>query len=62
MWHWNTPEAVTSKLLKRYNKKLSEDIKSINEKLQHLCTSKGLSYTDNTNIVKSCLNGKVVSE
>ena len=50
------PQVVISSLIKRYDKDFNEDIKNINEKIQSLCTSKGLSFIDNTNIDKSCLN------
>ena len=50
------PQVVISGLIKRYDQGFNEDIKSINEKIQNLCTSKGLSFIDNSNIDKSCLN------
>ena len=50
------PQVVISGLIKRYDQDFNEDIKSINEKIQSLCTSKGLSFIDNSNIDKSCLN------
>ena len=50
------PQVVISGLIKRYDQDFNEDIKSINEKIQNLCTSKGLSFIDNSNIDKSCLN------
>ena len=57
------PQVVISGLIKRYDQNLKvlkdiedEDIKSINKKIQSLCTSKGLPFIDNSNIDKSCLN------
>ena len=50
------PQVVISSLIKRYDQDFNEDIKSINEKIQSLCKSKGLSFIDNSNIDKSCLN------
>ena len=50
------PQVVIFSLIKRYDQDFNEDIKSINEKIQSLCTSKGLSFIDNSNIDKSCLN------
>ena len=50
------PQVVMSSLIKRYYQNFIEDIKSINEKVQSLCTSKGLSLIDNNNIDESCLN------
>ena len=50
------PQVVISSLIKRYYQDFNEDIKSINEKIPRLCTSKGLSFIDNSNIHKSCLN------
>ena len=50
------PQVVISGLIKRYDQDFNEDIKSINENIQSLCTSKGLSFIDNSNIDKSCLN------
>ena len=50
------PRLVISGLIKRYDQDLNEDIKSINGKIQSLCTSKGLPFIDNSNIDKSCLN------
>ena len=50
------PQVVISGLIKRYGQDFHEDIKSINEKNQSLCTSKGLSFVDNSNIDQSCLN------
>ena len=49
-------QVVIYSLIKRYNQDFNEDIKSINENIQSLCTSKGLSFIDNGNIDKSCLN------
>ena len=50
------PQVVIYSLIKRYDRDFNEDIKSINENIQSLCTSKGLSFIDNGNIDKSCLN------
>ena len=50
------PKVVISSLIKRYDQDFNEDIKSINEKLQSLCTFKGLPFIDNSNIDKSCLS------
>ena len=50
------PQVVISSLIKRCDQDFNEDIKSINEKIQSLCTSKGLSFIDYSNIDKSCLN------
>ena len=50
------PQVVISGLIKRYDQDFNEDIKSINEKIQSLCKSKGLSFIDKSNIDKSCLN------
>ena len=50
------PQVVIFSLIKRYDQDFNEDIKSINEKIQSQCTSKGLSFIDNSNIDKSCLN------
>ena len=50
------PHVVISSLIKRYDQDFNEDIKSINEKIQSLCKSKGLSFIDKSNIDKSCLN------
>ena len=50
------PQVVIYSLIKRYDQDFNEDIKSINENIQSLCTSKGLSFIDNGNIDKSCLN------
>ena len=50
------PQVVISSLIKRYDQDFNEDIKSINEKIQSLCKSKGLSFIDNSNIDKSCQN------
>ena len=51
------PQVVISSLIQRYDQDMmNEDIKSINEKSQSLCTPKGLSFIDSSNIDKSCLN------
>ena len=50
------PQVVISGLIKRYDQDFNEDIKSMNEKIQRLCISKGLSFIVNSNIDKSCLN------
>ena len=50
------PKVVISSLIKRYDQDFNEDIKSINEKLQSMCPSKGFSFIDNINSDKSCLN------
>ena len=54
--HENIPEVVISSIIKRYDQDYNEEIQSINDKLQRFCTSKGLSFIDNKNIDKSCLN------
>ena len=50
------PQVVISGLIKRYDQDFNEDIKSINKNIQSLYTSKVLSFIDNSNIDKSCLN------
>ena len=52
----NKPQVVISSLIKRYDQDFNEDMKSINGKIQSLCTSKGLSFIDNSNIDRSRLN------
>ena len=52
----NIPQVVISSIIKQYDQDYNEEIHSINEKLQRFCTSKGLSFIDNNNIDKSCLN------
>ena len=52
----NPPKVVISSLIKRYDKDFNDDIADINEKLQRFCNSKGLSFIDNNNIDRSCLN------
>ena len=47
------PQVVISSLIKRYDQDFNEDMKSINENIQSLCTSKDLSFIDNSNIDKS---------
>ena len=54
--HENIPQVVISSIIKRYDQDYNEEIQSINDKLQRFCTSKGLSFIDNNNIDKSCLN------
>ena len=54
--HENIPQIVISSIIKRYDEDYNEEIQSINDKLQRFCTSKGLSFIDNSNIDKSCLN------
>ena len=49
-------QVVISSLIKRYDQGFNEDTKSINEKIQTLCTSKDLPYIGNSNNDKSCLN------
>ena len=49
-------QVVIPSLIKRHDQDFNEDIKSINEKLQSMCPSKGFSFIDNINIDKSCLN------
>ena len=52
----NPPKVVISSLVKRCDQEFSDDIVNINEKLQRFCNSKGLSFIDNNNIDRSCLN------
>ena len=52
----NPPKVVISNLIKRYDKDFNDDIANINEKLQRFCNGKGLSFIDNNNIDRSCLN------
>ena len=54
--HENIPQVVISSIIKRYDQDYNEEIQSINDKLQRFCTSKCLSFVDNKNIDKSCLN------
>ena len=54
--HENIPQVVISSIIKRYDQDYNEEIQSINDKLQRFCTSKGLSFIDNKNIDKLCLN------
>ena len=49
-------QVVITSLIKRYDQGGNEDIKSINKNIQSLCTSKGLSFIDNSNIDRSRLN------
>ena len=51
----NIPQIVIPSIIKRYDQDYNE-IQSINDKLQLFCTSKGLSFIDNNNINKPCLN------
>ena len=41
------PQVVISSLIKRYDQDFNEDIKSINEKIQSLCRSRGLHFSNN---------------
>ena len=43
----NSPKVVLSSLIKSYNQDFNDDIANINEKLQHFCDSKVLSFIDN---------------
>ena len=52
----NPPKVVISSLIKRYDKDFNDDIANINEKLQRFWYGKGLSFIDNNNIDRSCLN------
>ena len=52
----NIPQVVLSSITKRYDQEFNEEIQSIDDKLQRFCTSKGLSFIDNNNIDKLCLN------
>ena len=52
----NIPQVVISSIIKRYDQDYHEEIQSMNDKLQRFSTSKGLSFIDNNNIDKSCLN------
>ena len=54
--HENIPQVVIFNIIKRNDQDCNEEIQSVNDKLQRFCTSKGLSFNDNNNIVKSCLN------
>ena len=54
--HENIPQVVISSIIKRYDQDYNEEIQSINDKLQRFGPSKGLSFIDNNNIDKSCLN------
>ena len=54
--HENIPQVVISSIIKRYDQDYNEKIQSINDKLQWSSTSKGLSFIDNYNFDKSCLN------
>ena len=59
----NIPQVLISSIIKRYDQDYNEEIQSMNDKLQRFCTSKGLSFIDNNNIDKSCLNkGKLHRE
>ena len=49
-------QVAISSIIQRYDQDYNEEIQSINDKLQRFCTSKGLSFIDNNNIDKSCLN------
>ena len=52
----NIPQVVISSIIKQYDHDYNEEIQSMNDKVQRFCTSKGLSFIDNNNIDKSCLN------
>ena len=52
----NPPKVVISSLIKRYDKDFNDDIANISEKLQRFCNGKDLSFIDNNNIDRSCLN------
>ena len=52
----NPSKVVISSLVKRCDQEFNDDIVNINEKLQRFCNSKGLSFIDNNNIDRSCLN------
>ena len=52
----NPPKVVISSLIERYDQDFNDDIANINEKLQRFCNSKGLSFIDNNNIDRTCLN------
>ena len=54
--HGNIPQVVISSIIKRYDQDYNEEIQSINDKLQRICTRKGLPFIDNNNIDKSCMN------
>ena len=54
--HENTPQVVISSIIKRYDQDYNVEIQSINKNLQQFCSSKGLSFIDNSSIDKSCLN------
>ena len=54
--HEHIPQVEISCLIKRYDQDYNEQIQSINDKVQRFCTSKDLSFIDNHNINKSCLN------
>ena len=50
------PKFVISSLIKRYDQDFNDDIANINEKRQRFCNSKGMSFIDNNNIDRTCLN------
>ena len=54
--HENITQVVISSIIKQYDQDYNEKIQSINDKLQRFCASKGLSFIDNNNIDKSCLD------
>ena len=54
--HENIRQVVISSIIKRYNQDYNEEIQSINDKLRRFCTCKSLSFIDNNNVDKSCLN------
>ena len=49
----NPPKVVISSLIERYDKDFNDDIANVNEKLQRFCN---VSFIDNNNIDRSCLN------
>ena len=51
----NPPTVVISSLIERYDQDFN-DIANINEKRQRFCNSNGLSFIDNNNIDRTCLN------
>ena len=49
-------EIEKNNMIKGYGQDFNRKNQNINDKLQRLCTSKGLSFIDNNNIDKLCLN------
>ena len=49
----NPPKVVISSLIERYDKDFNDDIANVKEKLQRFCN---VSFIDNNNIDRSCLN------